>query len=422
MNISSPMRQFLIFIIVVAQVFSPVTALPIIGEYGINAFRVILLLLFLYFVISKDNIKLAPPVSYGYKICVALIFVIAMSFVWAYDLENGIRIFSYFITIYLLIFILPRIVYDDSDLNFFSYSILLVGLLILIASYYEFITGQHFFRSSLQDSVDLDPAQAYILENLAWFTFDNPNDLAVHLAFSFIPIVWLFKKHPIYIIGVPVYFMVLMLFLDVLGARLSMLGLAFYFISVFIISMIRYHFTLVSIYVTLLFLTASSIILSAIYVDSMEFVDISTFIRMKLLESAIAMSAGTYFIGIGVGDFEIEMWSSGFIATTYGIVSPHNAFGRILAENGVIGLSLFICLVFFPAFFSMQTKIISKASIIVVSGAPFVALLLSSGSNPISSSSLQLSIVYLWIVAQHIVRSPRVASDVRAKAPNSQRF
>jgi O-antigen ligase len=156
---------------------------------------------------------------------------------------------------------------------------------------------------------------------------------------------------------------------------------------------------------------ATLVMLSLVFIEEAEFFDVSTFIRLQLISSGVEMAARTFFLGIGVGGFETEMWIRGLVGQTYGIINPHNAIARMLAENGAIGVALYGYLLFGPILTISRAGPNSRVAAFTAAMAVSLPLLLSAGSDPMSSSSLQLAIAFVWISCRVAVELGRDAAS-----------
>jgi hypothetical protein len=106
-----------------------------------------------------------------------------LSLAWSENVAGGLRQISYVATTVMLIYVLEVLVRGIRDFSFLSAVIVLSSIGIVCFAFYEIQTGNH-FSSALLNIDDHDSSLSYITQGLAWFTFGNPNDLAVHVMFG----------------------------------------------------------------------------------------------------------------------------------------------------------------------------------------------------------------------------------------------
>ncbi len=390
-------RQTLIVLIAIAQIFSPVLFVPGLESFGVSVFRLLLVLTGAVLMLS---VGLRPVSEWSLRALAAgaiLATWLLLSLSWSPDVENGIRQLSYLLTVLLLIYILDIITRGHDDFLKIVTTVVLIGMMVIVLSAYELATGIHFFRSSIQDLAESSRSLNYISENQAWFTFGNPNDLIVHLAICCFVAILLFRRSVAWAIFVTAYFGVVGYLADALDARIVLLTLAVF--AIFYAAASLQRRAAVTATLTTVMLVSGGLLLgfALIMNERAEFLDVSTFIRLQLVTSSIEMAAESLFVGVGAGGFESEMWYGGFIGRTYGIVNPHNGLARMLAENGVIGLALFGFLLLGPVYAISRARVASSFSAFVAASALGLPLLFSVGSDPLSSSSLQIALALLWI-------------------------
>jgi O-antigen ligase len=303
---------------------------------------------------------------------------------------------SYFLTIAMIVYVLSNLINTYSDFRNFCGIISIFGLIIIFIAYYEITSGVHFFRSSLQDTSELDRSLSYITENQAWFTFGNPNDLSVHVVVCLFATV-AFSRSIFY---TAFYFFTVLYLVQFLDSRILVVSLVIFALVFCAMVVQKTPKSAINITIVSLIGGLSGLVTILVFIDRVEFLDISSFIRLQLVSSALDMAKHTLLIGIGAGGFETEMWQGGYLGRTTGIVNPHNGFARILAENGIVGLALFLCLLFGPLIAMRRASSLNILLVAISSSVVVLPLLLSVGSDPLSSSSLQLAIAFLWVGAR----------------------
>jgi len=400
---ASRIRRMVLVLIVISQVFSPVLFVPGMEHLGGSVFRLILLLAGAV-AIAGTGFKLVGKWPRRALVAGSVLAVwMTISLTWSPELFSGLQELSYVITTLLLIYVLDVLIRDESD--FFSVGrwIVILGVAVTACSYYELYTGNHFFRSSLQDIAESNRSLSYIADDLAWFTFDNPNDLVVHLAFCFFVAVPMVSGSRIGKVFLLLFFLAVAYLSELLDARIVILSLSAYTI---IYGLGRLQKTPAATYMTIIGLLAAilvGLLLALRYVDAAEFIDVSTFTRLQLVKSGFIMGVHSLFIGIGSGAFEAEMWSGGFLGDTYGIINPHNAFSRMFAENGIVGLLALGYLVLGPLLTLPRAVKVSALTAFTAAVSIGLISLLSVGSDPLSASSLQLAIAFLWVNCRFMI-------------------
>lgn len=389
-------RHLILFSLAATQILSSVFFVPGGEGVGGSVFRFLLVVTSGSLMLSSGFHLVSDSTRKALLAGGLLVAWMVLSLGWSNDIMGGFRQVSYVVTILLLIYVLEALIRNRQDYYFLAKAIVLWGCVVVAFAFYELQTGNH-FHSSLSEVALYDSSLSYITADLAWATFGNPNDLSVHLIFC-CAVVFLYYRGFNGTSVLPLIFVCICVYLaDRLGARLAVLSLLV-FVAVYLISLRRRRanfgtFAAVSTNaVAILALT-----LGLILVDRTEFIDRSSFIRLQLISNSLAMSAQTLLIGVGTGGFESEMIVDGLTSLTYGIVNPHNAFARMMAENGALGLTLLGFLIFGPLAVLLRAGQTTRLSAWVGASVAILPLLLSVGSDPLSSSSLQFFIAFVWI-------------------------
>jgi hypothetical protein len=397
-------KFIVIFLLFILQVFSSLWSIPGMEGYGLSYFRLLLAAVFFFVFITNGFVKLNKNIKYSLYLCLIIILYMILSLIWTSDVESGLRQISYFATIFMLIYVLDVFIKNESDFILVNKFICFIGIFILIFSIYEIFTGFHLESQILVDVAN-DASLAYILENQAWATFGNPNDLAAHIAICIFSLLIAFKlngflKLSIFLIYAAVSFYIF----NSIEARIAMLAI---FLFLFLYFILKFETSIRN------FIVISSIVivgsipivfvsqLSSIYSNEFDVGgDLSLVVRSRLLISSVDMALSSYLAGVGSGGFENYIMDSGSFQWTHYILNPHNAFGRMLGENGILGLVLFILLVFPSYGLIWKDYDWGTGRRLIVSATSVFPLLLSAGSTPISSSSLQIWIALLWVGAR----------------------
>ncbi len=397
-------NAFLIFLVIGLQVFSPVLFVPGGEAFGLSVFRLVVfsLGLFIYFKFgiahNSDWEKTFLTLN------VFLILWLLFSIFWSANIASGIKHVAYFSTILMLAYIFTYFTRFSNAFRIISLSVSSIGLAIIFISFYEISTGLHLFRSSLQDVSELDRSLSYVTENQAWFTFGNPNDLAVHIAICCV-VTLMFSKSKIYSI---IYFALSFYIVNALDSRIVVISLLAFLFFYMIFYYQRIPSLIVKTAFAAVFIGGAAFLLILSQASRVEFLDVSSFVRLQLITSAVDMARQSLLVGIGAGGFESEMWRGGYLARTIGITNPHNGFGRLLAENGIVGLSLFLAMLFLPLLAIRKANQNSGLIAAVASATIVMPLLFSVGSDPLSSSSLQLAMAFLLVSATFATASDKL--------------
>lgn len=386
----------LIFLIVVLQIFSPVFYVPGGDQYGASVFRVVLFSIGLFIYIKNGTRNFSFYENIFLLSNILLIIWLAISLFWSINFSSGVKHVAYFSTTLMLAYVFSYFSKFHGGSAKISQSVSIVGIFVLLISFYEIYSGDHFFRSSLQDISEFDRSLSYVTENQAWFTFGNPNDLAVHVAVCCIATL-IFSKSKIYS---SIYLLLSIYLVNLLDSRIVVVAITLLGILLVLFSFLNYSESILKI--SILFIISGGVLLLMILsqIDRIEFLDVSSFVRLQLIVSAIDMAQHTYLMGIGAGGFEAEMWYGGYLGRTIGITNPHNGFGRLLAENGVLGLVLFLYMLLLPLFAIRRAPQAGRLAAAIASSVIVIPLLLSVGSDPMSSSSLQLAIALTLVGAR----------------------
>ncbi len=391
------MRRPLLALIAVSQIFSPVLFVPGGESLGLSFFRLVLLLagIALGISVGMRNVSFWPRRIL--TIGALLAGWMSISLIWSLDIPSGIRQLSYLLTMLLLLYVIENIVIDRRDFFYFAKVMTWSCAIILLLSFYELQTGIHFFRAALQDMAESDLSQSYIAQDQAWFTFGNPNDLAVHVAMTlFLAALFIGRSAPA-TVGVLVLIAGVTYLADALDARITIIAIAA-FLAIYGAGAIAKRGPTLALLVIAAIVTGAALLgLGLALMDRAEFLDVSTFIRLQLISSGMQMMTETFFVGIGAGGFESEMWAGGFVGRTYGIVNPHNGLIRMAAENGIVGLVILAFILIGPVVAIHRTGRTGRLAAFVAGVTVAFPLLFSVGSDPLSSSSLQLALAFLWV-------------------------
>lgn len=390
--------SLLLGLIAGTQIFSPVFFVPGFEGLGASVFRVVLILICVGLVLMVGFDRLTPPVRSALVAGTLLMVWMMISLTWTDDVPSGFRQISYVATTLLLLYSIDLLATSREALQTFAKTIAGAGVGVLVFSLYELWTGNHLFPSSLQESVNFDPRLSYILQDQAWFTFGNPNDLAVHLVFCcFVLSLCLYRT----VLGIAfsLLFLVGASYMAYkLDARLAIMALLVFGGTYLAGRHSKQGRTGVKIAGGAL---AGVFLVLAIllWLGDAFYLDQSTFIRLQLVRSGFAMVAESTLVGIGVGGFETEMALGGYTHSTYGIINPHSALARMLAENGVIGLALYAFLLCGPLIYVRKVGRSTRITAFVAATAAALPLLSSAGSDPLASSSLQLAVAMVWVAS-----------------------
>jgi O-antigen ligase len=392
-----------LFALLITQIFSAVFYVPGLEGFGISYFRVFIFILGIIF-LFKYGFKIDVPIVKTIFFIGLLTAFMGISLLWTPDKIEGLRQISYYISIAFIMYCLFFLCENNYDKEKILKITFILGMFILLFAIYELQTGFH-LNSQILDRVANDPSQEYILEGQAWAMFGNPNDLAVHLALACISGFWLaINSGKITMIVASIFVLCVMYVLINMSTVLTAISIVLFFIVYFALKFGRFSFNIIAVFVV--FVALSVIILkydyfNQIFSNEVYFEEnLSMSVRFRLLAISADMALSTVLVGIGSGGFEAYMQSSSYIQWTHFIVSPHNAFGRILAENGIIGLLILLSLVFAPMRICLKSSSLNANQRVIVASVAVMPFLLSIGSNPISSSSLQLWIAWLIVAAR----------------------
>jgi hypothetical protein len=392
MTYSRAFNFSLLFIVALSQIFSPVLYVPGGEALGLSVFRSIIFII-AFFVYINYGLSNNSNFEKTFFACSMIIFIwMTLSLFWSENLISGIKHIAYLSSIVATSYIICHLTKDETRFRDFGLIISLIGLVIVFISFYEINTGIHFFRSSLQDESELSSSLNYISENQAWFTFGNPNDLTVHIAFCCLATISFSRSiaYRVLYISVSIYLSY------VLDSRIVVISLLAFTVLYIILENLIPKKLFTDLPMIILVSGGIALLVIVSQAGRFEFIDTSSFVRLQLIASAIDMSQRTLLIGIGTGGFETEMWQGGYVGRTIGITNPHNAFGRIIAENGLLGLALFSYMLLLPLFAMRQGGVRSKRyGAAIASSMVVMPLLFSVGSDPLSSSSLQLAVAFM---------------------------
>lgn len=389
--------------ILTTQVFSAVLFVPGLQELGFSALRGVTLLVAVVFFGRFGWSRTTPALNLGLGAMVLLLLWMIVSLEWSQDFSAGIRQVSYMATVILLTYVLGSMLNTPDEFRLFARLFLLVGVFVAAFTFYESETGVHLFESKTYQDLLNDPALKYAVDGVAWFTFGNQNGLAVHLAIvaMMVPIA---TKNTLVSIVIALIVIPVALYLTIfpLSARLSTVSIVVYFLVCSFLSTRRRltpYATLILLAPLLIIcgLAASDFILANFHIP-----DYSSELRVQLLSAGVEMATRTLGVGVGAGGFPDYMVTSGLQKQVGDLVDPHNGFGRILGENGLIGLLVFIYIIVGPATVVERSGEVSAFGVFILAAVICTMPLLSINSDPLASSSQQLLIALTWTATKFV--------------------
>jgi O-Antigen ligase len=408
------LKRIALVVLAVLQPLSAVWLVPGGEGLGISYFRVFLfacLVITATFATRQNSglIKRSLSAAIGLALLM-LCFVPVVE-----NLPNLFREMSYVLEIFALTVVMHRLLSTDKDILFLLRLVAVIGLVIASYAVYEIETGDH-LNQAFQPDAFWRPELSYKLDRQAWVVFGNPNDLCVHLLFAgscaiFAALISKRKWEALFAV-------VIATMLTYLALELSSRTV----IIAFVLTILTLIFAnkLGSIAVTLVF---SALVFMFAISDQLEmafsvqsdfgfFGDTSSLIRARLAVVGWQMLTDSLLIGTGAGSFEDYVLKWGYFPWTFGIVNPHNAYVRILAENGIVGFVLYLYILFRPFFFAVtqNSKHLERRILMALTAA--ISLSLIVGSNPTASSTIHLAIALVWVFAQKL----------SGGAPTAQKF
>lgn len=394
--------------ILTTQVLSAVLFVPGLQEIGFSALRAVTLVLALIVFARFGWSRIAPALSLGLGAMAFLLLWMTISLAWSQDFSAGIRQISYMATVLLLTYVLASMLNTPDDFRLFARLFLLIGAVVAAFTFYEVETGVHLFESKTYEDALNNPAQHYVVEGVAWFTFGNQNNLAVHIVIVAMMVTIVARKSLTgFFIALAVASVALYL-ATVLSARLAAVSIVVYF-GAYVFLSTRRRLTAYSTLISLApLLIICGLVASDFILANFQIADNSSEIRVRLLSASIEMVTRTLGVGVGTGGFSDYMASSGLQGQAGDFVDPHNGFGRVLGENGLMGLLVFMYIIFGPAFTVERSGAVSAYSVFILAVLVCMAPILSIASDPLASSSQQLLIAITWTATKFVdIRAPR---------------
>lgn len=398
-------KLLLLLALAVSQVFSSYWFIPGGEGLGASVFRVLLLVSAGFMFLRSGLQRVGPHQSRAMIMMFILALWMTASLFWSEDQSAGFRHILYVLTTIALIYVLSNLLETRSEYLYFTAIIAIVGVLITAFAFYEIETGFH-FRSTTFDDVLYDPTKVYMRQGLAWFTFGNPNDLAVHLTICSAFLFLVLNR-----VGLAAFFAVFMVAVDIylfqlLDARLALVAIVVFVLAyAFLLgrrNVQKFAFPIALVPLATMAILGTAVSLSEAY----EMVDTSTFVRLRLIGAGIEMATRTFLIGVGAGGFPAYIVDYGLTGETYGIVDPHNAFTRQLGENGIIGLLLFLFAAFGPVFVVARTRQFTKFAAFLLAIIAVSPLLFMISSDPMALSSLHLYLAMIWVGCRFLEDRP----------------
>lgn len=388
------------FLLLLVQAFSRSYSVPILQTIGITYFRAAILIVLIALILLKRNNNNITRINGVATVAISvLLLLMGVSLVWSPDRVSGIKQISYVLTTLVLTHLLSIILYNEGKYRVFCFSVVTVGTIVSILSYYEMTYGIHLFPSSAFEGASYDPSKAYMTEGVAWLSFGNPNDLSVHLCICIFLFVFLSNKGFLSFFLMLVYLIVNVYIILGNDARLVLISVLVFCLSyAFFLctTSVRLFSLLLLVFVPLAIL--GLLFVSSYIVNTYSIQDDSIYVRLKLLAASVQMAAdGLFLVGVGAGGFARYIIDNGLLNQTLGIVDSHNAFARVLGENGIVAFLLFCFVIFGPATSLTQSMQGSRLGAFILAVLTCMPLLLSVHSDPISSSSMQLLIALIWV-------------------------
>jgi O-antigen ligase len=394
------MKTIFLLLIVFTQVTSAIFFLPGVIDLGASYFRLILFLSALFFILPQ-NYRLSESAIQPIYVLTFLAFYMSAGVFFSANINGVFREVSYVLETILIIHVLDHLIRQDGDIVFVARLFATVAAFIALYAYYEIETGNH-LNTNFHPLDFVTPELQYRLVGQAWVIFGNPNDLCVHLILGFCTSVYaLLKRKHFFDLLLSLFLCISVISISTsLSSRTVILSAA-----VFILTLVLYRQSK-----KMLLISGAAVVVALIYYGD-QFTMLLTFqnadnfttdhssiIRARLFFISLDMFKESFGFGMGAGSFEEFVVNKGYFNWTSGIVNPHNAYGRVIAESGWLGYLAFMFVLVFPFFSTLRNLRPSVENALIISGTTVLIFALTVSSNPFSSSSIHLFVGIIWVL------------------------
>lgn len=331
-------------------IFAEILLYPFLPDIINLIFMIILVGVYLFNVIFKNT---KPIAKHSMMIPIILyIILITISTITSSDITGSFRDLAIHLTSIGFIFVLINSIKDKKDFNIILVLLVISATLVAMYGLYQFTTGNVEMEKKWVDEATNPDLQVRI-----YSVFGNPNIFAEYLI-MIIPIsvglFWFSKtiqKKAVFLITT----LILVLALVLTMSRGGWVGFAFGIFLFILLIEKRLLLLAIPLGVGSLFLLPQSILNRVMSIINLS--DSSNDYRIRLWSITLQVIRDNWLVGVGFGHLPFKAAFETYIRTmpTY---HAHNTFLETTAEMGIVGLIVFLSLLF--VIFKYGVKILVK--------------------------------------------------------------
>jgi O-antigen ligase len=331
---------------------------------------------------GKFNLKKIPAGIPLLMFAILIVINTALSI----DVKGSFRDFALYMVSFAILFMLIQSEKSKKQLYYINVVLVLTATVISIYGIYQFIVGVP------MGSGWVDPTLNPDIKTRVYATFENPNLLAEYLIMAF-PVslaLLLYSNKFVDRLKFAVTSIVMLIAIGLTYSRGGFLGLAFGIFVYFLYVNRKAILAMIPFGIAGLLVMPDSIIQRIKTIGSLQ--DSSNFYRFNLWNKAIDIINDFWYSGIGLGYIPFQKISPIYIRT----MAPyhtHNTYLQIAIELGVIGLIIFLLLIFRTIKMGTSTILESNDRFYKIFTAAYVA---------------SLSGILLHGIAEHIFFNPKI--------------
>lgn len=321
-----------------------------IGVINITLLRVALFGLLFYYGLLHLSSRVTPmsdEIKFTMCFFIFWMFYILLTLIWTIDTNNVYKAIYYFGIFVILIYLIIKLLNNNDKLLFMEKVIFNTTIIISFLGLIEYFTGMR-FEPSRYNLIEYISILEQYNSNAVTGMFHNENNYSLFLALC-LPFILLglIKGNIIKFLLSLITISIILFLVFMNGAKIILIMIAiqmFIFIILINISIIKKISLLALIFMVSL-ITAiidGSVIANFSKISiQLESQSGSTFIRLNLLKNISYILSETNYLGAGVANFGYYLNPT---LNFFGIVNPHNWWGELASEHGIIIFLLFIIL------------------------------------------------------------------------------
>lgn len=358
--------------------------MPFISHSNLLLFGGFIIIAYIFKVIRDRNFKFEKsPVNI---FIVLFAFIVIANTILSIDRTGSFRDFSIHMVSFGLIFMLLHSKKTKKDIYLLSFVFIIAATLVSFHGIYQFLTDV------AMESGWIDMSQNSYINVRVFSTFENPNLLAEYLLITIpISIAFIFYsksnwKKLFFVITTGI----MLLTIGLTYSRGGWLGLVIAIITFLLLISVKTLLLLIPFGIIGILYLPASILQRLGTIGKLQ--DSSNFYRYNLWNMSLNIVKDFWISGIGIGYLPFMKISPFYL----GSISPyhtHNTFLQVAIETGIIGLMIFIGLIFTLIKTSITVVLQTKSRFIKIFTASYVSALLG---------------LFIHGLVEHILYNPKI--------------